>query len=102
MSLMNRFMKMIQGRKDSQMFRQLFQGRGRKGISFLMFILMSGLGTLVAVQMNRKGNGQRKNTGAPERTIHRPRTRSARRMDYAWAAEMADEFLKNNVKKPNQ
>lgn len=100
MRLMNRFMKMFQGRNDKQMFRQLFQGR--KGIGAWILVLISGLGTLVAFQMNRKGNGKRENTGTPGRTIHRPQTRSARRMDYAWAAEMADEFLKNNVKKPNQ
>lgn len=100
MRLMNRFIKMTQGRNDRKMFRQLFQGR--KGIGAWMLILMSGLGTLVAFQMNRKGNGKRKNTGAPGRTIHRPQTRSSRKMEYAWAAEMADEFLKNNVKKQNQ
>lgn len=100
MRLMNRFVKMFQGRNERQMFRQLFQGR--KGIGAWMLILISGLGTLVAFQMNRKGNGKKKNTGAPGRTVHRPQTRSARRMDYAWAAEMADEFLKNNVKKQNQ
>ncbi len=93
MSSLKELFTLFRGKKGWNMIK-LFPKK-RRSRSWIV-LLLSGLGAaLMALQFNRKGIRDKKRTNpSAGQAVERSRKPQARRMDYRWAMEMAEDFLK--------